>query len=119
MNAATQSVFAGDVVLFSGCKLKVLSAFRHLTTRICSIQSCAFRETCVRSLVKVLHVTFAPLRELMACYNHHSKSIYGDSGHIKIAITNDSSWIEMKKMRNNAVQVQFNCVTQSIFGQWE
>ncbi|OQV24338.1 Brefeldin A-inhibited guanine nucleotide-exchange protein 3 [Hypsibius exemplaris] len=82
-----------------------ISCFRHLVTRLCTTNTPAFRPALVRGIVTILHVTFSPTYELMSCYNPWSKSLYGDTGHVKIAITNDSTLNEMQRMRQNALQV--------------
>ncbi|XP_055338053.1 brefeldin A-inhibited guanine nucleotide-exchange protein 3-like [Paramacrobiotus metropolitanus] len=81
------------------------SCVRHLVTRMADLPTTVCRESMVRNLLKVVHVAFVPLQDLMSCYSYHSKSIYGDTAHIKIAVTNDSSFMEMQKMRQNAYQI--------------
>lgn len=78
---------------------------RHLIVKVCEVPKNVFRCTMARCLLDILHATFAPLRDLMVCYNNHSKSIYGDSGHVKVTITNESSYNEMLKIRQTAFRV--------------
>ncbi|GAU93506.1 hypothetical protein RvY_05437 [Ramazzottius varieornatus] len=82
-----------------------ISSFKHLIAKVCEVPKNVFRCTMARCLLDILHATFAPLRDLMVCYNNHSKSIYGDSGHVKVTITNESSYNEMLKIRQTAFRV--------------
>ena len=105
------------MLLEMSCVIETVSN-RHLVIKISEVPKNSFRCTTAQSLLSMLHATFAPLKDLMVCYNAQSKSIYGDSGHVKVAITNESSYNEMLKMRQTAFRVRLHVLSNRVlYGQ--